>query len=142
MMRTFLIGGSLAAAMLALAVLVAGSAQGKISEGETRPLKTKTLMGKVVGPNCSGIAEGLKAEKIDWAALHGNAELLNECSYIIMDDKRCPDETWAGASKTLRECSDVLLKKLEAEDAEGAKTAFKALTESCGACHKAHKPKK
>ncbi len=142
MKRTMLIAGPLVAAMFILAAVVTGPVQGKITEGDTRPLKTKTLMGKVVQPNCKAIGDGLKADEINWEALHANAELLNECGHILMADKRCPDGTWAGATKTLKECSAVLLTKIEAKDAEGAQGAFKAMTGSCGACHKAHKPKK
>ncbi len=128
--------------MFVFAVVVTAPVQGKITKGETRPLKTKTLMGKVVGPNCGAASKALKADEIDWEALAANAELLNECGHILMADGRCPDKTWAEAAKTLQGCSDVLSKKIAAKDAEGAQKAFKAMTAACGACHKAHKPKK
>jgi len=141
MKRTMLIGGPLVVGMLVLAVVLTGPVQGKITQGETRPLKTKTLMGKVVRPNCAAIGAALKAETVDWDAVHANAELLNECGHIVMADKRCPDKVWADAAKTLRDCSGVLLTKVKAKDAEGAQGAFKAMTAACAACHKAHKPK-
>ena len=141
MKRTMLIGGPLLVAMLVLAVAFTGPVQGKITEGETRPLKTKTLMGAVVRVNCGAVGKGLKAEEVDWDALHANAELLNECGHVLMADGRCPDKTWADAAKTLQGCSAVLIAKIEAEDAEGAAGAFKAMTGACAACHKAHKPK-
>jgi len=56
-----------------------------------------------------------------------------------MDDGRCPDADWANAAKQLREGSAAVLAKSEAKDAAGAQEAFKAVTGSCGACHKVHK---
>ncbi len=114
-------------------------------KGKTRPLTTHQLMEALVGQSCKGIGAGLKkgpTSDDDWKALATKAALLNESGYIMMADGRCPDATWAGANKTLRECSEVLLKKIEEKDADGAQEAFTAMTKSCGACHKAHKKKK
>ena len=124
-----------------LTIAATGPAEGKVTKGESRPLKTKTLMGHVVRPNCGAVGKGLKAEEVDWDALLANAELLNECGHILMADGRCPDKTWADAAKTLQGCSAVLAEKIAAKDAEGAQGAFSAMTKSCAACHKAHKPK-
>jgi len=68
------------------------------------------------------------------AELATKAALLNEASYVLMDDG-----CWADADKTLRERSTVLLAKLEAKDTAGAQEAFKAITQACAACHKAPK---
>lgn len=117
-------------------------ASAQIKKGKTRPLTTKQLMGGLVGPNCGGIGEALKTEPADdkaWEALATKAALLNESSYTLMDDGRCPDADWAAASKMLGEGSAALLAKIEAKDAAGAQEAFKAMTASCGACHKVHK---
>ena len=141
MRKMLLIVGLLAVIAFTLSAFFTGLVQAKVTQGETRPLKTKTLMGKVVRPHCAAIGEGLKADSVDWDSLHADAELLNESGHILMADKRCPDKTWADASKTLRECSAVLLKKIAAKDTEGAQGAFKAMSDSCAACHKAHKPK-
>jgi len=35
----------------------------------------------------------------------------------------------------LRECSAVVLEKIEAKDADGAQEAFGAMTKACGVCH-------
>jgi hypothetical protein len=114
----------------------------QVTKGKTRPLTTKQLMGGLVKPNCGGIGDGLKeAPKDDagWAALATKAALLNEASFILMDDDRCPDATWAGAAKTLRAGSAAVLTKIEAKDAAGAKTEFDTMTKACAECHKAHK---
>ncbi len=129
-----------AATMLTMVLVLAGHAQ--VTKGKTRPLTTKRMMSGLVKPNCAGIGEGLKeAPKDDkaWDDLATKAALLNEASYLLMDDGRCPDATWADASKALREASAAVMAKIEAKDAAGAKTEFDLLTKSCGACHKAHK---
>jgi hypothetical protein len=114
----------------------------QVTKGKSRPLLTKQLMSGLVAPNCKGLGAGLMEAPTDdegWAKLATQAALLNEAGHILMADGRCPDADWAGAAKTLRECSAVVLKKIEAKDAEGAQGAFKAMTKSCAACHKAHK---
>jgi hypothetical protein len=130
--------GMVGAALVCLSL----GATAQVTKGKTRPLKTKQLMSGLVRPNCAGIGDGLKeAPKDDesWAALATKAALLNEASYILMDDGRCPDATWAGAAKALREGSAAVLEKVEAKDAAGAKSAFETMTKACGECHKAHK---
>jgi hypothetical protein len=128
-------------AVLAAAVWTANlSAQ--VTHGKTRPLKTKQLMKGLVAANCGALKKALDAgpatdEAWDAVALH--AALLNEANYILMSDGRCPDATWAGAAKTLGECSGEVLKAAEAKDLEKTKTAFAAMTKACGACHTAHK---
>lgn len=124
-----------------LTCLVLG-ANAQVTKGKTRPLKTKQLMGGLVKPNCGGIGEGLKeAPKDDkaWDELATKAALLNEASYLLMDDGRCPDAVWADAAKALREGSAAVLAKIEAKDAAAAKSEFETMTKACGACHKAHK---
>jgi hypothetical protein len=114
----------------------------QVQQGKTRLLKTKQLMKGLVAANCGAIGEGLKAGPADddaWEDLATKAALLNEASYILMDDGRCPDATWADADKALREGSATLVAKLEAKDAAGAQEAFKTMTQACATCHKAHK---
>ena len=133
--------------VVAFAVLVAicltsTLAIGQVKQGKTRPIKTKQLMKGLVAANCGAIGEGLKTSPADdaaWDDLALKAALLNEASYLLMDDGRCPDAAWADADKTLREASASLLAKLEAKDLAGAQEAFKTMTQSCGACHKAHR---
>lgn len=134
-----LLGAGVALAVLAM-FSVASVAQ--VKQGKTRPLQTKQLMSGLVKPNCAGIGEGLKETPADdngWKELATKAALLNEASFILMDDGRCPDGDWANAAKTLREGSASLLAKVEAKDAPGAVEALKATTQACAACHKAHK---
>ena len=125
--------------------LLSYAASAQVKKGKTRPLTTKQMMGGLVGPNCKQLGAGLKNPPSDddgWAKLATQAALLNESGHILMADGRCPDAKWAAAAKTLKGCSEVVLKKIAEKDAEGAMSAFKAMTGSCAACHKAHKPKK
>ncbi len=129
---------------LSVIVFASLAATGQVKKGETRLLLTKQLMGGLVGPNCKGLGDGLKEAPADdkaWAALATKAALLNEASYVLMADGRCPDGVWAGAATALREGSAAVYEKIEAKDAEGAQAAFKTMTQACGTCHKAHKKK-
>lgn len=146
-MKKLLIGGtSLLCVAVLLMVAGTGPATGQVTKGKTRLLKTEQLMGGLVRPNCAALGDALKKKPADdkaWETLATNAALLNEAGYLLMEDGRCPDKTWADAAKTLRECSAVVLEKIDAKDAEGAQGAFNAMTKACAACHKAHrKPEK
>ena len=130
-----------ATAMLTV-VLVNGPVIGQVKKGTTRPLLTKQLMGGLVGSNCGALGKGLKAGPADdktWEGLSRNAALLNEASYVLMADGRCPDADWANASTMLLEESQEVLNCIDARDAEAARAAFGAMTKSCGACHSKHK---
>ena len=75
-----------------------------------------------------------------WEELAMHAAILNESSYYLMEDGRCPDKVWADAVKTqLAVGSEGVVKAAEAKDVEAAREAFKVLTASCKSCHKAHK---
>ena len=127
---------------LAVAAMVSLTATAQVKKGKTRLALTKQIMGGLVQPNCKALGDGTKEAPADdkaWAALATNAALLNEASYILMDDGRCPDGDWAGAATKLREGSAAVLEKIEDKDVEGAAAAFKTMTEACGACHKKHK---
>lgn len=129
-------------AVVIVACLISTLAFAQVKQGKTRLLKTKQLMKGLVAANCGAIAEGLKAGPADdkaWEDLATKAALMNEASYVLMDDGRCPDGAWAEADKVLREGSTALIAKLEAKDAAGSQEAFKAMTAACAACHKAHK---
>lgn len=118
----------------------------QVKKGKKQPLTTAQWMSGVVKPNCGALKKGLDAgpkSDDDWDKLAMYAAILNESSYVLMADGRCPDGTWAKAStKSLRGGSAGVLKAIDARDVDGAKAAFKQLTSSCAGCHKAHKPKK
>jgi cytochrome c556 len=95
--------------------------------------------------HCKSLAEQLKdsgpADDEAWDTAACHASCLNEMGYLLMDDGRCPDATWAGAAKNLQEGSAAVLNAVEKLDLEGARTAFKTVTQACATCHDAHKPK-
>lgn len=136
---------NLAVAAVALA-LVGGVASAQVKKGKSRAAKTSQLMKCVTKPNCEAAKKALDAGPASdeaWEGLAANAAVLNELSYLLMDDGRCPDGVWAeSASKTLRQGSADLLAAAEAKDAAAAKTAFGNMTKSCKACHEKHKEKK
>ena len=143
-MKTLAMIGLPLATVMLLVIASTHPATGQIKKGKTRPLTTSQMMAGLVRPNCASLGNALKEQPADekaWAALATQAALLNEAGHMLMADGRCPDKTWAEAAKTLRECSSVILEKLDAQDLEGAGTAFQALTKSCASCHKAHRQK-
>ena len=130
------------AMVVAIVSVLAAGASAQVKKGKTRVLTTKQMMSGLIKPNCAGIGEGLKTAPADdkaWDELATKAALLNESSFILMDDGRCPDGEWANASKALRDGSAAVLAKIEAKDYAGAQEEFKGVTGSCAACHKAHK---
>lgn len=127
---------------LSAACLCSLTATAQIKQGKSRLITTKQLMKGLVAANCGALAEELKkspTEETNWDAMATQAALLNEASYLLMDDGRCPDADWANAATTLRQGSAELVAKLTAKDAAGAQAALKTTTQACGACHKAHK---
>ena len=109
-------------------------------KGKTRAASAEQLMEGLVNPNCKSLAKQLKADEPNWKKVRLYAAMMNESGYVLMDDKRCPDKIWAGASKAMQKHSVTIMEKAKAKDAEGVNAAFKLLTtEGCGACHKKHK---
>jgi hypothetical protein len=96
--------------VVALAIAVAMTAsslvQAQVKKGKVRPMKTAQWMKGVMKPQCDALKKGLDAGPATdeaWEALAANAGLLNEASFLLMDDGRCPDGVWAeAATKTLR----------------------------------------
>lgn len=135
----------LGAAAIGLAMLgLTSAAWAQKTKGKTQPAETKYLMRGVNQPNCAGVGKLLKDGPADdkaWDTLACHAAILNEMSYVLMSDGRCPDGTWASAAKELRAGSAALLEAAEQKNVDAARTAFKQVTASCGACHTAHKPK-
>ncbi len=137
---------SAALVSLGLGLLALGPAvDAQKTKGKTRPADTKSLMKGVIQPNCAALGGLIKdagpTDDKAWDKVALHAVVLNEMSYVVMDDGRCPDKEWALAAKTLRECSAKVLECAKAKDVDGAQGAFKGLTGACAACHKAHKAK-
>ena len=124
-------------------ISLCGSAWAQKTKGKTRAAATKYLMRGIQQAHCKGLGDLLKesgpADDKAWDTAACHASCLNEMSYLLMDDGRCPDGVWAGAAKDLREASAAVLAAAEKKDLEGAQAAFKSVTGACGTCHKAHK---
>jgi cytochrome c556 len=129
---------------MSLGLLLAGSSvEAQKTKGKSRASTTKYLMAGISQPHCKALGDQLKSsgpfgEKAwDTAACH--AACLNELSYLLMDDGRCPDATWAEAVKSLRTGSAAALQAAKDQDLAAAKAAFKQVTQGCATCHKAHR---
>lgn len=142
MLRKWVVFGTTAALALSIGAW-AGAASFQKTKGKSRAAATKYLMRGIQQTHCKGLGDLLKdagpADDKAWDTAACHASCLNEMSYLLMDDGRCPDGVWAGATKDLREGSASVLAAVEKKDLEGTRTAFKTVTASCGACHKAHK---
>jgi len=131
--------------VVGLGIGLSQQASGQKTKGKTRPAPTVLLMQGIMYPNCTALAGFLKGDgpktPRDWGKVELHATILNEMSYIVMDDGRCPDKVWKGAAETLRGCSNMVLEAAEAKDTKAAQAAFKKLQTACATCHAAHKPK-
>lgn len=128
---------------VAVSLLASGLVSAQVKKGKTRAAKTAQLMKGVMKVHCGDLKKALDSKPANdeaWDDIAVHAAVLNELSYLLMDDGRCPDATWAeAASKTLRNGSAEVLAAAEAKDYEKARTGFGNLTKSCKACHDAHK---
>ena len=130
------------AAVAVGAVMVAAVADAQVKKGKSRPATTKQLMAGIVQPHCAAIGAAVQQAPADdkaWENVATSAALLNEVSYTLVEDGRCPDAAWANAVTMLRTASDAVLAKALAKDHAGLAAEFPKVTESCGACHKEHK---
>lgn len=127
------------------AVASASLVEAQVKKGKSRALETKYLMRGIIKVHCTQLKEGLDKAPADdkaWDQLAMNAALLNEASYTLMDDGRCPDGVWAEAvTKKLRQGSADAYQAILAKDLAAAKKAFGELASSCKTCHDKHKEK-
>ena len=132
------------AVTLACLSLFFAPASAQIKKGKDRPALTKQLMKGILQPNCAALGKTLKAggptDDKGWALAAQQAACMNEMSYLLMSDGRCPDKVWAdAATKALRGGTVDILAAIEKKDATAALTAFNASLKACGACHSKHK---
>lgn len=135
----------LGCALASAGLFLCQDAEAQKTKGKSRPTETKYLMRGVNQPNCAALAGFLKdkgpaADKA-WEQAVCHAAILNEMSYVLMDDGRCPDKDWAGAAKELREHSAKVVEAAKAKNLADAQAAFKGVTGACASCHKVHRAK-
>lgn len=128
--------------VLAVFAAIGLEAAAPLRPGKSRLASTRQIMTGFVHPNQLAIEKVAQKPLYDaksWEMLGANAAMLNEASYILMEDGRCPDADWEKACQKLRTGSAALLAKIEARDAAGVATEYKAMAEACVACHAAHR---
>ena len=129
--------------LIAAATLATATAQ--VEKGKSRPMLTEQFMEGSIKPHATGIKKGLEAGPSTdeaWKELAVHAAILNEGSYVLMEDGRCPDSVCANAAtKTMRNGSESLIKAIDHKDLEAARKAFGELSKSCKECHEKHKKK-
>ena len=88
----------LVASLMEGGFVVAERVEAQKTKGKTRVALTKQLMKGLVAANCGALKKDLDAAETNWADVTLHAALLNESGYLLMDDGRCPDGTWAKAA--------------------------------------------
>ena len=115
-------------------IVFGGTVSAQKTKGKSRAAATQYLMRGIQQPNCKGLADLLKgdgpADDKTWDTAACHASCLNEMGHLLMDDGRCPDATWAGAAKSLREGSAGVLAAAEKKDLQAARAAFKSVTDA------------
>ena len=134
-------------ALAGLAVTLSSSQVTAQKKGKSRPLTTAQLMSGLVKPQLISIKGHVDDEKTPegedgWKSLTTSIALLNEASYTMMEDDRCPDKTWADACQILRKATESGLKSAAKKDAAGVRESIAGITSSCKTCHTEHKYKK
>ena len=141
MKKSWIVAVALVAGLVTVGLLSSELLAQKV-KGKTRDITTKQLMKGLVQVNCADLGKALNAAEVNWDDVALKAAVLNELSFNLMDDGRCPDGEWAKGAKAIRENSKGVIEAAAKKDADLAKNAFKSLTaEGCGTCHKAHKGK-
>jgi hypothetical protein len=72
------------------------SSDAQVKKGKSRSAETKYLMRGIVASHCGSAANLVKTEPANdkaWDALACHASVLNELSYVLMDDGRCPPKS-------------------------------------------------
>lgn len=131
----------LVACTLIASLALPGNAQKK---GKTRPLTTSQMMAGLIKPQLTALKEGLEAGPKDddaWKAVATNAALLNESSYLMMDDGRCPDKIWSESCVMLKDATTGILKQVDAKNSAAALAGVDGVIASCKHCHAEHKYK-
>ncbi|MEP0841644.1 MAG: hypothetical protein HRF43_02905 [Phycisphaerae bacterium] len=108
-----------------------------------RLASVRHLMAGINAPNCGSLSEALKNDgpKDDkaWQEVVRFAALLNEAGFLLMENKRCPDDVWKNAATDLREHAAKVVEAGGAKNLVNARNGFKGLTAACAACHQVHK---
>ena len=77
-----------------LMLLVVQQSFSQVKKGKARLMLTKHWMAGVQGPNCASLGKLLQdkgpADDKAWAQAEQHTALLNEASYVLMQDGRCP----------------------------------------------------
>ncbi|MFO0817985.1 MAG: hypothetical protein U1A77_08590 [Pirellulales bacterium] len=139
-MKTYGILVVVVVVVVASAVAVVAMAQN--DKKKSRLASTKQIMSGLVHPSHEAIEKMAKEMPVDakaWDALATSAALLNEASYLLMEDGRCLDGDWEKASQNLRTGSAAVLAKIQDKDRAGVDRELKAMTQACVACHAAHR---
>jgi hypothetical protein len=123
----------------------AASGGGSPAAAPAQPPGIKQIMHKVAGGPMSLNAQldrELKLEKPPWETIQSQSaeyvKLTTEMGTI--DPPRGSKDSWTKLTSEFTAAATTLEKAASAKDSTAAKTAHKGLLNSCGACHRDHRP--
>lgn len=102
-----------------------------------------TLMRQINKPHSGKVGQLIKdagpADERAWEQLLDSASILNEASYALMDDDRCPDDTWKAACEQLRTGSAQIAAAVRTKDLTTIRKSFEQVSGACAKCHETHR---
>lgn len=128
---------------LAVAAGVALFASRAVAADGERVATISDIMNSISKSNMGRISSAVKksAPTSDkgWLAIERAGAMLNEVSFIIVQEDRVIDDVWKKAAGELRAASAQLAVAAKAKDFAGVKAAVPKIGASCKSCHDVHR---
>lgn len=126
-----------------LVAMIAATVPAQENPTQENPAKIRSatieqVMVGMVHPNYLAIEKAAKEGRVDaqtWKTLATNAALLNEASFLLVDDGRSLGDSWEKAAAEMRGGSATMLAKVGARDKAGIASELKNIAKGCVNCH-------
>ena len=129
--------------MASVALMAIGLEARSQKKDEPRVAQVKDLMAGINKPHMQRLQRAVQAggprNEEEWNALAISAALINENGFVLMQDGRCPDSTWATACANLRAATTELAEAVAEKSFDGVKAALPKIGVSCKSCHDVHR---
>ena len=128
--------------LVALIATTTAAVSAPMHKSRSRLATTRQLMEGMLHANYLAIENAATAVRTDvqsWNALAINPALLNEASYLIVEDDRSLGTSWDDAAEQLRAGSADMLAKIAAREKTGIESSLKVIAKACTDCHAAHR---
>ncbi len=126
-------------------VTFSGLANGLARSDDEKTPTIKEVMQKLhKGPSAAlaKLKKDLASESLDWSDIQKKAKDFETYGKALSknDPPKGDKEDWKKLADSYYETAKTLNASAKKEDKDGVKTAFSKISNSCAACHKAHKP--